>query len=80
MRDLISILETPTLQLTAQDGCVVLVDPNEASSRFVWTRGQALLMARMVKGFSLDLSLAIRKAADYCVGTNVSAGGEDIGD
>lgn len=80
MRDLIAILETPALQLTAQDGCVVLVDPDDDSSRFVWTRGQALLMAKMVRGFSLDLSLAIRRAADYCVGTNVSAGGSDFED
>lgn len=78
MRDLITILTNSTLQLTAQDGCVVLVDPDVPECRFVWTRGQALLMAKIVKSLSLDLSLALRKAADYCTGTHMSAGGGEI--
>lgn len=71
------IVETATLRLMAEDGCVVLYDLNSTESRLVLTRGQAIMLANVVKSFSLDLFLALRRASDYCAGTDLSSG-EDM--
>lgn len=73
MLDSITVLTTPGVIVSAEDGCVVLRGNDE---RLVFTGGQATALADMISPFSLVLAGALRYAAERAIGTDLGSGGE----